>query len=991
MHTFSLMAVGMLALVIGLCPLNTAQAAVCTWTGNVSNTWDVPGNWSCAGGPLTGDSLVFPEFAANKTMNHNIVNLSVSSIAFTGSSGGYTLAGSGDLTITGSVAITSSANRPSVNTLTLTGAINFGAATATIDTSVLSGQGGELDINGPLNLNGSVLTFVWDSTVPTTNITGAISGSGGLTVNGTGADVGLKLAGNNSFTGPVVVNGGDLELSHPNALGAGGSLANGTTINGGGTLVIGVDIANEHLTLESGAGEGGNGMIQVRDAYVWGGPVVLNGDGASTSFFNLLGTRITFTGPMSGAGGIECCNDALGEVVLSGGGKTFSGPGKFNRGNGGVLHLATSNSLSPNSAILLGGSGGAVLDMATFSGAAASFSGGTGSVLKIAAGQSLTINGGVTLGNTTFNVTVPGSPALGTVFTILNKVAAGGVSGTFAGLPEGASVVAGSVLMRISYVGGTGNDITLTVVGMAPVTVVKGGSGTGGVVSNVGIINCGGTCTDSYPVGTSITLSASASPGSVFTGWLGPCTGTLACTFQLGGATTAQATFALAASGSPTIDIDGSANCLALTDGLLATRHMLGLTGTALINGTIGAGASRFTGPQIDGFLADFRPVLDIDGNGTTDAATDGVLLTRYLFGLRGANLIADAVGVGAIRNTAALIEARIQALCVVTPPNFVLTVPAAATAGTPFQITLAVRDSINQPLTNYRGTVHFTSNDPGATLPLDYTFTAADTLASHTFSVTLTTAGSRSITATDVVIPAATTTQSAAVTAGPATQLVFTQQPANVNVRSTITPSVQVSARDAFGNVVTTISGNVSPALGANPGFATLNGAATMPFVGGLATFAGLSLTNEGTATLVATSTGGLTKTSNPFVVTDNINPGVISDFAAETFLTTENAITLSWTAPGDDGFLGNLAPASGPQGSYRLCHSTVPIVNPAMNCTISTVIGVPVPGSNGMPESITVGALAPNTLYYFALVAIDGAGGKSSALTTASTLPTP
>ena len=35
---------------------------------------------------------------------------------------------------------------------------------------------------------------------------------------------------------------------------------------------------------------------------------------------------------------------------------------------------------------------------------------------------------------------------------------------------------------------------------------------------------------------------------------------------------------------------------------------------------------------------------LDIDGNATVDALTDGVLVVRYLFGLRGAALIANAV-----------------------------------------------------------------------------------------------------------------------------------------------------------------------------------------------------------------------------------------------------------------------------------------------------------------------------------------------------------
>jgi hypothetical protein len=71
---------------------------------------------------------------------------------------------------------------------------------------------------------------------------------------------------------------------------------------------------------------------------------------------------------------------------------------------------------------------------------------------------------------------------------------------------------------------------------------------------------------------------------------------------------------------------------------------------------------------------------------------------------------------------------------------------------GTPFTVTVTAGDRFGQPYFFYRGTVHFTSNDNQATLPANYTFTAADN-GVHTFSgVVLRSAGSRSITATDTV-----------------------------------------------------------------------------------------------------------------------------------------------------------------------------------------------------------------------------------------------
>ena len=54
-------------------------------------------------------------------------------------------------------------------------------------------------------------------------------------------------------------------------------------------------------------------------------------------------------------------------------------------------------------------------------------------------------------------------------------------------------------------------------------------------------------------------------------------------------------------------------------------------------------------------------PVADIDGNGSTDALTDGLLLLRYLFNLSGESLIAGAVSSDATRTTASEIEEYIE------------------------------------------------------------------------------------------------------------------------------------------------------------------------------------------------------------------------------------------------------------------------------------------------------------------------------------------
>jgi len=55
------------------------------------------------------------------------------------------------------------------------------------------------------------------------------------------------------------------------------------------------------------------------------------------------------------------------------------------------------------------------------------------------------------------------------------------------------------------------------------------------------------------------------------------------------------------------------------------------------------------------------------------------------------------------------------------------LTAPATALAGVPFSLTVEAKNIGGSPASGYRGTVHFTSSDSGATLPADYTFTLGD------------------------------------------------------------------------------------------------------------------------------------------------------------------------------------------------------------------------------------------------------------------------
>src|SRR6185503_1280423 len=68
--------------------------------------------------------------------------------------------------------------------------------------------------------------------------------------------------------------------------------------------------------------------------------------------------------------------------------------------------------------------------------------------------------GAVTVTNSNLVVTVGTLLTNGQTFTILNKVAAGAITGTFAGIPQGGTVVGSDgTVFQVTYTGGTGNDI----------------------------------------------------------------------------------------------------------------------------------------------------------------------------------------------------------------------------------------------------------------------------------------------------------------------------------------------------------------------------------------------------------------------------------------------------------------------------------------------------------------------------------------------------
>jgi len=101
-------------------------------------------------------------------------------------------------------------------------------------------------------------------------------------------------------------------------------------------------------------------------------------------------------------------------------------------------------------------------------------------------------------------------------------------------------------------------------------------------------------------------------------------------------------------------------------------------------------------------------------------------------------------------------------------------------------------------------------------------------------------------------------------------------------------------------------------------------------------------------------------------FTVLDTTPPANVTDLAVSA--ATTHSLTLTWTAPGDDGNNGTAA-------EYNIRYATSNINNETWGFA-TQVSGEPAPKPAGSNETFVVGGLASATTYYFALKTGDDAG---------------
>ena len=236
---------------------------------------------------------------------------------------------------------------------------------------------------------------------------------------------------------------------------------------------------------------------------------------------------------------------------------------------------------------------------------------------------------------------------------------------------------------------------------------------------------------------------------------------------------------------------------------------------------------------------------------------------------------------------------------------HFVLTGLAGATAGTPQSLTVEAEDQFGNEATGYTGTVEFTSTDPQAGLPAEYTFTVLDD-GQHTFAngVTLKTAGPQTVTVTDTGASSVTGTSSS-VTVNPAVASHFVLT-GLAGATAGTAQSLTVEAEDAFGNEATGYTGEVhftstDLQAGLPPDYAFTN------LDGGLHTFTnGITLKTSGPQTVTATDTGSPSVTGTSSSVT--VTPAAASQFVFVGLTGAKAGSSQNLTIEAEDPF-GNLA----------------------------------------------------------------------------------
>jgi uncharacterized repeat protein (TIGR01451 family) len=418
----------MCVFVLVSCPRLFAATAV--WVGGSGTNWSTSANWLNGYVPQAGDDIVFPNSPTSLVNSNDLAaGLIVQSIAI---GDDYMLPG---------------------NSITLLGSVVMNGGTAATITLPIVTPGSQ-----PFNVGAGMQLAV----------AGGVSGAGGITKVGTGT---LALPTGNTYTGGTTVSAGVLNIRANTSLGTGAA-----TVQSVGALQLqgGITVSNS-LTL-AGAGGVGTGALENASATnTYSGPVTLSA--ASTISVDGAADSLNISGSITGPGGLTKAGAGSLQLAST---NTYTGMTTVNAGtlrvdgtigavtlNAGTLSgIGTVGSVTANGGTVAPGDSPGVINTGNVTlTPAATLAVEIDGTIAGTQYDRLNVAGTATLGGATLNVILGYTPTPGDAYTIIQ--ASTSVTGTFAGLPNGAQFCAGNYLFQINY--GL-NFVTLAAISPAPAT-----------------------------------------------------------------------------------------------------------------------------------------------------------------------------------------------------------------------------------------------------------------------------------------------------------------------------------------------------------------------------------------------------------------------------------------------------------------------------------------------------------------------------------------
>jgi hypothetical protein len=311
---------------------------------------------------------------------------------------------------------------------------------------------------------------------------------------------------------------------------------------------------------------------------------------------------------------------------------------------------------------------------------------------------------------------------------------------------------------------------------------------------------------------------------------------------------------------------------------------------------------------------------------------------------------------------------------------HFEIVMPNSTTAGAAVTLTVTAKDAAGHTIPSFVGTVHFTSTDPNATLPSDYTYQGGDG-GSHSFasSTVLRLAGIQAISVRETQQTNIAGTIKVTVTAADLDHFIVAA-PASAQAGVTLT-GVNISAQDSFGNAAAGWTSTTRCVVFSGASNAPDNSSPTYPAQGscaagqsqisfdksGVASGFAITLVNATTTTLTVSFA---TKTGTSAAIAVAAGP-----FASLLYSSATNRNgSVGITCVGTSTALTCLPASMNGNGQGRFFTANVTLVDAHQN---------PAPNSTGTSITVTVTQTGGNTVSPGSLTVLAGQATSTNTFT--------